>query len=104
MSKATQIMKKEIWNAKFKDGSNTLISNVTADEINDIDKIKSLLIDQIENRVRWRESIMNMINKGVSHFIEVGPGKVLSGLVKRIDKNIKINTINSESDIRDLKI
>ena len=104
MSKATEIMKKEIWKAKFKDGSNTLISNVTADEINDIDKIKSLLIDQIENRVRWRESIMNMINKGVSHFIEVGPGKVLSGLVKRIDKNIKINTINSESDIRDLKI
>ena len=104
MSKATEIMKKEIWKAKFKDGSNTLISNVTADEINDIDKIKSLLIDQIENRVRWRESIMNMINKGVNHFIEVGPGKVLSGLVKRIDKNIKINTINSESDIRDLKI
>ena len=104
MSKATKIMKNQIWNAKFKDGSNTLISNVTADEINDIDKIKSLLIEQIENRVRWRESIMNMINKGVENFIEVGPGKVLSGLVKRIDKNIKINTINSESDIKNLKI
>jgi len=45
-----------------------------------------------------------MINKGVSHFIEIGPGKVLSGLVKRIDKDVKINTINNESDIKDLKI
>ena len=67
-------------------------------------KLKSLLIEQIESRVRWRESIINMINKGVNHFIEIGPGKVLSGLVKRINKNVKINTINSESDIKDLKI
>ena len=44
-----------------------------------------------------------MINKGVSNFIEIGPGKVLSGLVKRIDKNVKINSINSEIDIKDLK-
>ena len=46
----------------------------------------------------------NMIGKGVNHFIEIGPGKVLSGLIKRIDKNVKINTINNESDIKDLKI
>ena len=45
-----------------------------------------------------------MISKGVGHFIEIGPGKVLSGLIKRIDKNVKINTINNESDIIDLKI
>ena len=47
---------------------------------------KELLIDQIENRVRWRESIIKMIDNGVNHFIEIGPGKVLSGLVKRIIK------------------
>ena len=45
-----------------------------------------------------------MLNKGIKQFIEIGPGKVLSGLVKRIDKNVKINTINNESDIKDLKI
>jgi len=45
-----------------------------------------------------------MINVGVNQFIEIGPGKVLSGLVKRINKEVKINTINNESDIENLKI
>ena len=68
------------------------------------EQLQKLLIDQIENRVRWRESVIYMINKGVNQFIEIGPGKVLSGLVKRINKDVKINTINSENDIKDLKI
>ena len=75
-----------------------------ADEILKTDELKMLLIKQIENRVRWRESVLNMINKGINHFIEIGPGKVLSGLVKRIDKSVKINTINNDSDIKDLKL
>ena len=104
MNKATNVMKKEIEKANFIDGKNTLISNVTATEISGKDQLKKLLIDQIENRVRWRESVIYMINKGTDQFIEMGPGKVLSGLIKRIDKNVKINTINSDSDIRDLKI
>ena len=62
------------------------------------------LIKQIENRVRWRESIVNMVEKGVDHFIEIGPGKVLSGLVKRINKDVKISTINNEIDIESIKI
>ena len=104
MSKATNIMKNEIEKLNFKNGENTLISNVTADEISNKDELKILLINQIESRVRWRESVLNMINKDVNHFIEMGPGKVLSGLVKRINKKVKINTINTETDIRDLKI
>ena len=104
MSKATEVMKKEIENTNFQDSKNILISNVTANEIDNKDDLKRLLIDQIENRVRWRESVLNMIKKGVNQFIEIGPGKVLSGLVKRIDKNVKINTINKESDIKELKI
>ena len=104
MNKATDVMKKEIEKANFQDSKNILISNVTANEISDKDELKKLLIDQIENRVRWRESVINMINKGIKQFIEIGPGKVLSGLVKRIDKNVKINTINNVSDIKDLKI
>ncbi len=102
MSKATEIMKNEIEKLTFYDAKNILISNVTAGEISDQSELRRLLVDQIENRVRWRESVINMINNGVDHFIEIGPGKVLSGLVKRINKNVKINTINNESDIKDL--
>ena len=104
MEKATQVMKKEIEKIDFKDSQNLLISNVTADEISNKIELKKLLIEQIENRVRWRESVINMINNGVEQFIEVGPGKVLSGLVKRINKDVRINTINSISDIESLKI
>ena len=104
MKKATEIMKNEIEKLNFKEGKNILVSNVTANEISNRDELKKLLIDQIENRVRWRESIINMTNKGVDHYIEIGPGKVLSGLIKRINKNVKINTINNENDIKDLKI
>ena len=104
MSKATEIMKKEIQKIEFQESKNILLSNVTADEVTQKDKLKELLIDQIENRVRWRESIIKMIDNGVNHFIEIGPGKVLSGLVKRIDKTVKINTINSVSDIQEIKI
>ena len=104
MKKATEIMKNEIEKLNFKEGKNILVSNVTANEISNKEELKKLLIDQIENRVRWRESIINMTNKGVDHYIEIGPGKVLSGLVKRINKNVKINTINNENDIKDLKI
>ena len=104
MSNATKIMKEELNKLNFKEGQNKLISNVTANEINDQDELKTLLIEQIENRVRWRESVINMIENDVNHFIEIGPGKVLSGLVKRINKNVKIDTINGQSDIEGLKI
>ena len=104
MRKATEIMETEIKKINFQEGKNLLISNVTAGEISNRDDLKELLIKQIENRVRWRESIKYMINKGVDHFIEIGPGKVLSGLVKRIDKNVKINAINNDSDIKEIKL
>ena len=104
MNKATKIMSEELNKLNFKNGQNKLISNVTANEIKDSDELKNLLIEQIENRVRWRESVINMIKNGVDHFIEIGPGKVLSGLVKRISRDVKIDTINSQSDIESLKI
>ena len=104
MSKATQIMTEELNKLSFKDVENKLISNVTAEEISNTEELKTLLIKQIENRVRWRESVNNMINNGVNHFIEIGPGKVLSGLVKRINKEVKIDTINNQEDIENLRI
>ena len=104
MTNATMIMKKELENVDFKKSNNTLISNVTADEILNVKDLKNLLISQIEKKVRWRESIINMVNYGVSQFIEIGPGKVLSGLIKRINKNVKTTSINNQSDIESLKL
>ncbi len=104
MNNATKIMTDELNKLNFKNGQNKLISNVTANEIKDLDELKNLLIKQIENRVRWRESIINMIENDVRHFIEIGPGKVLSGLVKRINRDVKIDTINSLSDTENIKI
>ncbi len=104
MNKATSIMKEELEKLNFKKGTNPLISNITANEIFNVDELQKLLVKQIENRVRWRESIINMINKEVNQFIEIGPGKVLSGLVKRIDKNVEVSSINSQEDIKNLKI
>ena len=104
MSKATEIMTEELNKLSFKDAENKLISNVTAEEISNTEELKTLLIKQIENRVRWRESVIYMIKNKVNHFIEIGPGKVLSGLVKRINKEVKIDTINSQGDIESLQI
>ena len=104
MNKATNIMNDELNKLNFNEGENKLISNVTANEISNTTELKELLVKQIENRVRWRESVINMINSDVNHFIEIGPGKVLSGLVKRISKDVKIDTINNQGDIEGLKI
>ena len=104
MKKATEIMRFELDKIEFKESKNKLISNVTANEIQDVKALKDLLVSQIEKKVRWRESIINMINHGVTHFIEIGPGKVLTGLIKRINQNVKITSINSQSDIESLEI
>jgi [acyl-carrier-protein] S-malonyltransferase len=97
-------MNDELNKLNFNEGENKLISNVTAKKISNTTELKELLVKQIENRVRWRESVINMINNGVNHFIEIGPGKVLSGLVKRINKEVKIDTINNQGEIESLKI
>ena len=100
MNEATMIMNSEISKLHFEEPKNILISNVTGKEISDVKELKDLLVKQIESRVRWRESVLFMINKGVKEFIEIGPGKVLSGLIKRIDRTIKVSAINTEEDIK----
>ncbi len=102
MNPATKIMHKELNSIKFLSPKNKIVSNVTAEATDNPDKIKSLLIEQIEKPVRWRESIINMIENGTKKFIEIGPGKVLSGLIKRIDKNVKLIQINTLDDLNNL--
>ena len=104
MKKATENMKDHIINLKFNEILTPIISNYTAEpSISAID-IKSLLVSQIEGRVRWLESVEYMINKGTKNFIEIGPGKVLSGLIKRINKNVNINSVNTEDDIKAINL
>ena len=104
MNNATKIMQDEIQKYDFKNLKNTLISNVTAQEVNEISILKELLIKQIESRVRWRESVNLMLEKKITQFIEIGPGKVLSGLIKRIDRNVKVTSINTEDDIKQINL
>ncbi len=99
MKEAAEIMKEKIENSNFLKPKPGIVSNVTAKEETEINKIKPLLIDQITSRVRWKESVNYMIKKGVTNFLEIGPSKVLSGLVKKINKDVKILNVNSIEDI-----
>ena len=103
MRPAAEIMEKKINQTNFKNPSIDIISNVTAEPVKDTEKIKNLLVKQIFSKVRWRESIEFMIKNEVSEFIEIGPGKVLSGLVKRISDKVLSKSINTIDDIKSLK-
>ena len=96
-------MKDKIFKTNFKNLSTDIVSNVTAKAEKDSENIKKLLVEQIYSKVRWRESILYMIKNGVNEFIEIGPGKVLSGLVKRISGNANVKSINTIEDIKSLK-
>ena len=100
MQQASKTMKNKLNSTKFLKPTPSIISNVTAKEESDINKIGPLLIDQITSRVRWRESVNYMIKQGIDNFLEIGPGKVLSGLVKKMNKNVNIININSTEDIK----
>ena len=100
MKKAAENMKDKIENTNFLKPKPNIISNVTAKEEMDVNRIKPLLIDQITSRVRWRESVDYMIKQGVKDFLEIGPGKVLSGLIKKINKDVKVSNIDCIEDIK----
>ena len=100
MKGAAEKMKEKINQTNFVKFKPAVVSNVTAKEEIDTLTVKSLLIDQITSRVRWRESVNYMIKCGVTDFLEIGPGKVLSGLVKKIDRNVKVSNVNTLEDIK----
>ena len=102
MKPAADIMKEKINNIKFNNPTIDIINNVTATPENNASKIKSLLIEQIFSTVKWRESIINMSKANIINYIEIGPGKVLTGMVKRTIKNVNCISINSIADIEKL--
>ncbi len=103
MKPAAKNMEKKINFTKLNNFSYQIVSNVTAKPENDPDIIKKLLIDQIFSTVRWRESIINMNNLGINNFIELGPGKVLTSMVKRTVKDVNTFSINSIADMENIE-
>ena len=103
MKPAAEKMESKIKNTSFKKPEISLVTNVTAKETVNSDEIKNLLVKQIVSRVRWRESVLYMIQNGVNEFIEIGPGKVLSGLIKRINDKVLSKSINTIEEIKNFK-
>ena len=100
MAPAAEKMKNELENIKIKSPIVPIVSNVCAWAISDPTEIKKLLVSQVTGSVRWRESIIWMAENKVDEIWEVGSGKALSGMIRRIDKNINLVTISSPEDIR----
>ena len=79
-----------------------LVANVTASTTSDPDEIRGLLVDQVTGMVRWRESVLFMKDQGVDQMVELGAGKVLSGLVRRIDREISCESVGTPEGIEAL--
>ena len=99
MQPAADIMAKALNDIKLEDPIVPLVANVRANEQNNGDMIKDLLIEQVTGSVRWRESIEFMTSKGVSEVFEIGAGKALSGMVRRIDREISVNQVFDTSSV-----
>ena len=100
MAPAAEKMKIELETIKIKPPIVPIISNVSAQAVSDPTQIKKLLVSQVTGSVRWRESVIWMAKNKVDEIWEVGSGKALSGMIRRIDKNINLVTISSPEDIR----
>ena len=102
MKPAAENMKSFLKKTEFNNPNLQLISNVTALPIEKNGDITELLYKQIFSQVRWRESVEYMINNGINDFIEIGPGKVLSGLVKRTNNKVLTRSLTKIDDIKNL--
>ncbi len=99
MLSAANRMKDALVSANLKSPVVPVISNVTAQAVSDVDSIRDLLVDQVTGMVRWRESVEQMVSDGVSEFVEIGHGKVLAGMIRRISKDSSMFSIESAKDI-----
>jgi len=100
MASAKLKLQQKLNETEFNDAIVPVYTNVTAKPVVSKDEISKLLFDQLSSPVRWEETIENMIADGATKFYEIGPGKVLQGLIKRIDKNVEVFGIDSLSDLK----
>ncbi len=102
MASAKEKLQSKLNETNVNDISVPVYANVTAKPVTNSSEIKKLLFDQLSSPVRWEESIVNMIEYGATEFIEIGPGKVLQGLIKRINKEVKVSGIEKLEDLNKL--
>ena len=101
MAPAAETMSRALGEIKPRSPTVPIISNVTAKPEKNPKEIQRLLVEQITSRVRWRQSIENMIDLGVNTFVEIGVGKVLTGMNRRIDKRVQGISIQTANDIEE---
>ena len=99
MEPAISELKKRLDKTNIFDAKIPVYANVTAKPVNKKEEIKKLLVEQLNSPVRWEETIINMISDGADEFVEIGPGNVLQGLLKRINPGIKCIGIDRYTDL-----
>ena len=99
MQSASDKLKEKLDSTEFKDALVPVYANVTAKPVTNETEIRDLLLKQLNAPVRWSETIENMINDGIEEFVEIGPGNVLQGLVKRINREVKFSGIDKYDDL-----
>ena len=99
MAPAAEIMAEALAGVRMKQPAVPLIANVTASDVNDAAEIRRLLVEQVTGMVRWRESVLFMKDKGVESLVEIGVGKVLSGLARRIDRDLSATNVGTPEDV-----
>jgi [acyl-carrier-protein] S-malonyltransferase len=99
MQPAADAMAQALAGVTINEPASPLVSNVLASAITDPDEIRRRLIEQVTGTVRWRESVAFMAGRGVTRFFEIGAGKVLSGLVKRIADGAVGISVSGPNDI-----
>jgi [acyl-carrier-protein] S-malonyltransferase len=104
MVPAADKMAEVLAKTQISDLSIPLVANVTARESSGAAQVEKQLVEQITGAVRWEESIQRLVELGVDRFVELGTGKVLSGMMKRIDKSVKAITINGPEDLDKLTV
>lgn len=103
MESATQGLRKGFDGIEFHDAVVPVYSNVTATPLQNAHDIRQALLAQLTHPVRWEESVRAMVADGITEFIEVGPGKVLQGLIKRIAPDVVVRGIDTYKDIQSLQ-
>jgi [acyl-carrier-protein] S-malonyltransferase len=99
MESAREEVRKKLETVSLQDAAVSVYPNVSAKATRSKEEVKKLLVEQITAPVKWQESIVNMIADGVTIFYELGPGNVLQGLIKRIDKNVKCECIGNLTEL-----